>query len=657
MTIGAGYENVAGLRIRPVLRHFVENEVLPGAGQAPATFWPGLAAIIAELMPRYRPLFAARVEFQGKIDEYHRAHCGQPQDVEAYAQFLREIGYLVPAPAADAYEVATKNVDAEMAVNAGPQLVASLSDAAGIRDAVNARWGSLYAALAKGEAGDSTRMAGVVAEVRAFLDRAAPLAGGSHADVAAYMVERDRLEAVLPDGSRRRLKSNCQFAGFTGPRHEPKSILLKNNGLHLELRIDRDHPVGQRDAAGIADVIAEAALSVIMDLDDAIGVSSVEDKVAAYRHWLGLITGGFAGEAAAQDRAFMAPDGAKLVLPDRPILLLRHTAHHIFTDMVLDGEGQPVPEAFIDAAVTVAISLQDIRGPHAGGNSRTGSIYVIKPRIHGPDELSMADLLFKVIEELVGLTKYTMKIGVIDEEARTSLNLQACMGKVRDRTFLLKTTTEERIGDEIRTAMEAGPVPRRAEMRDAAWFHAYEAGNVDTGIARNLLGRAAIGKDGVTGDAKTLLAGAGAGASALSVSTPAEAVVRAMDFHLVDAVSVQEGSRLRTPVAIGDQLAVSVVVRCYTPEEVAAELDGILRELLAVADAVVMHGKRIGARAKLQAGGQHLMNWLRHGLIDDAQLRAAVQHFAAAGQNGPALKAVEKLIFETHGCADALLTA
>jgi len=669
VTRGADYESVADLKVHPALRRFVEEEVLKGAQLEPGAFWRDLAAIIADLAPRHRELLAIRDDLQVKIDDYHRGRKGQPHDAAGYEQFLRDIGYLVAAPAPDAYMVATKNVDPELAVVAGPQLVAPLSDAAAVQDAVNARWESLYDAITAAEgaqedgSSDPARMNGVIAHVRAFLDRAFPLAGGSHADVVTYMVERSRLEVVLTDGSRRKLKSAGQFAGFTGPRHEPKSILLVNNGLHLELRIDRDHAVSKVDAAGIADVVMEAVPSVIMDLDDTVATADAEDKIAAYRNWQRLIDGSFHGKeqaassSAAGDRVFNAPEGGSLVLRGRPIMLVRHVGHHVFTDAVLDGDGNPAPEAIIDAAVTVASALQDIRGKNAGRNSRFGSIYVIKPKMHGPDEVGLADLLFKRIEELVGLPKYTMKIGLMDEERRTSLNLAACMSRVRDRTFLLKTNVDERIGDEIRTSMEAGPMPRRAEMADAPWSLAYEANNVDTGIARNLPGRAQIGKGMATaersapGEERTVHARSGA--SSTGAPTPIAATRHAMHYHLVDAVNVQEGLRLRPRLQLGDLLAPSIAVRSYTPEEIEAELEGSLHYLFATVAPLVNRGAA-ASRAGVHAAGRHLANWLRHGVIDEEQVRGTMRRVAAA-HDAPAFKAVESLIFKTGGAADAIL--
>lgn len=652
------YDNVAGLQVRPVLRRFVEEEVLPGAGLQPEAFWPHLATIIADLAPRHRDMLTVREALQGRIDNYHRAHGGQPHDAAGYEQFLREIGYLVPAPAADAYKVATKNVDAEMAVVAGPQLVAPLSDAAAVRAATEARWGSLYQALLGGERGSFDAVRDGIACVRAFLDRAYPLAGGSHADAVAYIVEGGRLEVALADGSRRKLKVPGQFAGYTGPRHEPKSILLARDGLHLELSFDRDHAAGRRDAAGIADVTTEAVLSVVMDLDDTVAAADAEDKVAAYRTWLELIDGRFGGQAS--DRVFTAPAGGRLVLSGRPVMLLRHTSHDRLTDMVLDGEGRPVPEAIIDAAVTVASAVQDFRGSHAGSNSRTGSIYVVKPGMEGPDEVGLADLLFKHSEELVGLPKYTMKIGLVDEKRRTSLNLAACMSRVRDRTFLLKTVAAERIGDEIRTAMEAGPMPRLAEMEEAAWFRAYEANNVEIGIARNLPGRALMAKSMAADAEKAVPARAGVGA--ITVPTPLAATHLAMRCHVSDIASEQEGVRHRPRAQIGDLLAPPVAIRDYAVEEIAAELDGNLERLFSGMGPLIAFGasagEPAGGRAALHAAGRHLANWLRHGVVDEHTVRAAMQRVAAS-IDCPAARltfaAVEDLVFKAGGCVEAVL--
>lgn len=653
MTVRADYESVSGLKVHPTLRHFVEQEVLGAAGLVPAAFWSGLATIIADLAPRHHALLAMRGTLQAQIDEYHRTHRSEAHDAAGYEQFLRDIGYLVPSPAADAYMVATKNVDAEMALIAGPQIVAPLSDVSAVLQAINARWGSLLQALDASNGTPGVRDA--LTEIHAFLDRAFPLAGAGHAEATAYRIERGRLEAILSDGSARRLANAGQLAGFTGPRHEPASLLLVHNGLHVELRFDRDHAVGKLNAAGLADVIAESALSAIMDLDDTANTADAEDKIAAYRNWHELIGGrlGVADEPrnsrTRNGRAFQTLAGGTLSLNDRPILLMRHVGHHVFTDMVLDAEGNPVPEAIIDAAVTVASALQDIRGAQAGGNSRTGSIYVIKSKMHGPDEVGLADLLFKLIEELVGLPKYTMKIGVMDEERRTSLNLAACMSRVRDRTFLLRTVADERIADEIRTGMEAGPMPRRAEIAEAVWLHAYEANNVDIGIARNLPGRALIGKGTAARAAQTH-----AGASTIGVSTPKAATLQAMHFHGTDVVTVQEGLRLRPRATADDLLSSPVATRALAPEEIAAELEQNLRDLLAALGPLLEQGtaSKTGARATLHAASRHVANWLRHGVIDEAQVRKTLH---ALSTNDLIVKAAESLVFEAAGCLDDIL--
>ena len=516
MTTPDRYDHVAGLRVHRALRAFVEQEVLPGAKILPAPFWEGLAAIIRDLAGKHRELLAVRDEMQAKIDAWHRERKGEPHDAAAYEGFLREIDYLRVAPAADAYKVATKNVDAEIGSVAGPQLVVPVSNARYALNAANARWGSLYDALYGSDASpqaDGAERSDRYNPVRgaeggraraAFLDQAAALDAASHTDVASYAIERGRLEVVLANGGKCGLKDPSSFAGYRGPRHAPTSILLVNNGLHIEIVVDRDSEIGKADAAGVSDVVVEAAISTIMDLEDAVAAVDAEDKIVAYRNWLGLMSGALAANVEKggtsferrlnEDRSFTTPSGATLTLHGRSLMLVRNVGHHMFTDAVLDEHGEEVPEAILDAAITVAGALQDIRGENRLRNSRTGSVYVVKPKMHGSDEVGLADALFRRIEELFGLPRYTMKIGVMDEERRTSLNLAACLSRVRDRTVFINTGFLDRTGDEIHTSMEAGPMVRKGEMKSAPWIKAYEANNVDVGIARNLPGRAQIGK-------------------------------------------------------------------------------------------------------------------------------------------------------------------
>ncbi|KQU62813.1 malate synthase G [Aminobacter sp. DSM 101952] len=695
------YESVAGLSVHPALRAFVEQEVLPSARLEPAAFWTGLSEIIRDLAPRHHELLAIRGDLQAKIDAWHLERKGKPHDAAGYEQFLRDIGYLVPAPAADAYQVATKNVDAEIGTIAGPQLVVPLSNARYALNAANARWGSLYDAfygtdaIAESDGAERSktfnpvRAGRVIARVREFLDQAVPLAQGSHAEATAYIIERGKLQASLADGSKTGLRSAGQLAGFTGPRHEPGSVLLVNNGLHIELVFDREHQVGALDSAGISDVVIEAAISIIMDLEDAVSAVDAEDKVTVYRNWQRLMDGSLSSEFTrdgktitrklVEDRVFTAPGGGKLTLNGRSTMLVRNVGHHMFTDAVLDEAGNPVPEAILDAAITVASAAQDIRGENAVRNSRTGSVYVVKPKMHGPDEVGLSDALFKRIEELVGLPKYTMKIGVMDEERRTSANLAACLSKVRDRTVFINTGFLDRTGDEIHTSMEAGPMMRKSEMASATWLTAYEANNVDVGIARNLPGRAQIGKgmwaapDQMAALLEKKVAHPGAGASTAWVPTPTAAALHALHYHLVDVASVQDQLRGKEQTSLTDLLTIPLATRSYTAEEIQTELENNLQGLLGYVVRWVGQGVGVSTvpdldnvrlmedRATLRIASQHVANWLRHGIVGEAGVRETMQRMAAVvdRQNAdtegykplaprfdsPAFKAAEDLVF------------
>lgn len=717
MTNSSEYESVAGLSVHPALRSFVDSEVLPGARVEPAAFWSGLASIIADLAPRHRELLAIRDELQAKIDAWHRDRKSQPHDAAAYEEFLRDIGYLVPEPAADAYAVATKNVDAGIGTLAGPQLVVPLSNARYALNAANARWGSLYDALygtdaiaradshGKGRAFDPERAGQVIAYVRALLDRTVPLSSGSHADAVGYVVERGVLQVTLAGGAKVGLRSVSQLAGFTGPRHEPGSILLVNNCLHIELVCDRESAVGQLDSAGISDVVIEAALSTIMDLEDAVAAVDAEDKVAVYRNWQRLMDGSLSAEfekdgravtrRLAADRVFTTPGGGTLMLAGRSTMLVRNVGHHMFTDAVLDAEGQPVPEAILDAAITVASAAQDIRGENAVRNSRTGSVYVVKPKMHGPDEVGLSDMLFKRIEELLDLPKYTMKIGVMDEERRTSVNLAACLSKVRDRTVFINTGFLDRTGDEIHTSMEAGPMLRKGEMASTAWLEAYEANNVAVGIARNLPGRAQIGKgmwaapDQMAALVEKKIAHPRAGASTAWVPTPTAAVLHAMHYHLVDVAGIQDELRHRSAASLTGLLTIPLATRAYSADEIEEELETNLQSLLGYVVRWVDQGVGVSTvpdlgdvrlmedRATLRISSQHVANWLYHGLVSEQQVRETMRRMAAVvdRQNaatpgyrpmapafdGPAFKAAEDLVFrgrlEANGYTEAILHA
>jgi len=699
MDSGMEHATTGALKIDPALKAFVDSEVLPPAGLEPAQFWVGLAEIIRDLAPRHRELLAIRDEMQAKIDAYHRERKGRPHDAAHYEAFLREIGYLVAEPAPDAYAVATKNVDAEIGTLAGPQLVVPLTNARYVLNAANARWGSLYDAFYGTDALDGTsppagpfdpaRAGRVVTRVKAWLDEVAPLAGGSHADAKAYAVEKGKLTVTLEAGQTG-LKNPQQFAGFDGPRHAPRSVLLVNNGLHIELIIDPEHPVGKLDTAGIADVVVEAALSTIMDLEDAVSAVDAADKIVAYRNWQQLMDGSLTAEVTksgktftrrlAGDRTFTTPGGARLTLSGRSTMLVRNVGHHMFTDAVLDASGEPVPEAILDAAITVASAIPDIRGENAVRNSRAGSVYVVKPKMHGPDEVGLSDALFKRIEELLGLPKYTMKIGVMDEERRTSINLAACLSKVRDRTAFINTGFLDRTGDEIHTSIEAGPIMRKAEMKSSAWIKAYEANNVDVGIARNLQGRAQIGKgmwaapDQLSALLKEKIGQPQSGASTAWVPTPTAATLHALHYHAVDVRQVQDELKDRKQSALAGLLTIPLATRSYSAEEIQAELDNNLQGLLGYVVRWVDQGvgcstvpdldgvRLMEDRATLRISSQHVANWLHHAIVSETQVRETMRRMAkvvdgqnegtsdyipmAPGFDGPAFKAAEDLVFQ-----------